>query len=506
MRAILFELFGKLTIIAVGFFAFVYAGDVGQSVQDKYGEQISLGFERAGEYLPTVAIESVSDANLVRARSALTDVPEIKAPEVVQIKPPVVPAECTKQGVGRDTVVLGDNLRLRIFESAAGGGAAPMEAGTAAKIAYERLDLSGVYEVGQDGAISVPLVGRIDVVGRGLGCIEPIVEHAAFEFLPGGIEVNASYVSRPSVIAQGDLSAPGRYEYVPGMTVEHLLTLAGATKPGVTKVASPNAPYLSARKSELERAVMGNLVKWYRVSAALEGKKSLRLNDAQLVAARDVLGSQRIDAEMLALSADIEARQGAMAQLAMETEKVALLLDQKRKHVDLVLWQVESMVNRYSLLLEQQRRGVVPMSRVAEVEVTKMQLERMLLEAQSDIIELQAREMEVASAVELQRLRDRQALAIELRNISEEADGLQGQLLAVNQQLGNEVDVDTVNTSYVSVTIDRVGPEETTRIKATPSTLILPGDVVTMAVKVRSTTEELASRADLGAQRPRARQ
>lgn len=490
MKGFFYGLVVKLSLIAVGFGAILAANGMRKDIEGVFGVAISSRIEVIEKRISRLFSDSADQEIAIATplSDPALDKPEVVAAAAAPVVPPTVPDACAQTNGGSDRVVIGDSIRLRFFETVDPGAAGATGAG---KIAYERLDLSGIYSVGQDGAISIPLIGRVDVLERAVGCLEPIVARAAFDFGSTDMRVSAAFATRPAVIAQGDLRAPGRYDYVPGMTVEQLLTIAGAPADGVTRVAATNEPYLSARKSELERALMGNLVKWHRVSAAMDGEQTLGLNDAQMVAAENVLGSQRMQAEFTALEADTRLRRAMLDGLEMEHKKIRRLIEEKQKHVNLVEWQVRKVVDQHARLIDLQERGIVKMATLGDVEAQRMAMERMLLETQTQLIELQSREIELASQIEIQKLRDQQALAMELRNISEEADGLKGQLIAVNSQLGVGGSVDGTET-YVAVIIDRVSARQAKRFEASPDTLILPGDVVTTKIRTREAKQELA--------------
>lgn len=488
MKKYIYGLTVKLLIISVGFGAILTADAIRQDDKPFLGASIS---EKVKPYLASLL--GRPQTTFVTADQS---VPKsmVPKPEIVPFTlgtPPVVPDKCKVASSGEDRVVIGDQMKLRFFETAAstkGNGAvgANQHAG---KIAFERLDLSGAYTVGQDGAVSVPLLGRINVVGQSLDCVERVLAHESYGFAPIETRVSAGFIARPAVIVQGDLQSPGRYDYAPGMTVEQLLAFAGAPILGARRAAVSNAPYLTARKSELERSMMSNLVKWQRIRAALDGEATLQLSDTQMTAAVDLLGSQRIDAELIALVTDIEAMNAAEIQLQIQLGKIGQLIDAKTKHLALIEEQVDVVRDRHSGFIKLQERGIIPMVKLTESEVLKMSMERMLVEAKSGIIELQTREVELGSEIELQRTRERRRLAMELRNITEEADGLQGQLHAVNDQL--DIGSDDVST-HIFVKIDRLGPKGSISFEASPDTRVLPGDTVRVVVATGPSQEWLA--------------
>jgi polysaccharide biosynthesis/export protein len=94
-------------------------------------------------------------------------------------------------------------------------------------VVYEQPGLTNIYEIDQSGAISVPLIG--DVPARG-GTADEVSARVRSKLA-------ASYLRDPDVtvevaeyrpfFALGEVGNPGRYAYVPGMTAETAIAVAG---------------------------------------------------------------------------------------------------------------------------------------------------------------------------------------------------------------------------------------------------------------------------------------
>ena len=133
-------------------------------------------------------------------------------------------AQCDTELKGIDVTVLGDRLALRFFEHSAMAAAPSADAPLRSEsIVFERLDLSGSHEVGTDGAVSLPAIGHVDVIGRTLPCVEALVSIAASERLRLSGSVSAAFALRPPVLVRGVVRAPGAHAYSPGLTVERVL-------------------------------------------------------------------------------------------------------------------------------------------------------------------------------------------------------------------------------------------------------------------------------------------
>src|SRR3954468_270890 len=97
---------------------------------------------------------------------------------------------------------------------------------------YQRMDVSGDYTLEQDGAISVPLLGRFQIEGR---AVDDVRDELALSFTnatgrTASIDIRIS--DRSPVYVVGAVKSPGAYKYVPGMIVLHAIALAGGLDRG----------------------------------------------------------------------------------------------------------------------------------------------------------------------------------------------------------------------------------------------------------------------------------
>lgn len=129
---------------------------------------------------------------------------------------------------------------------AVGGGGYQLGPGDRIKVTvFGHEDLSGELEISADGAISMPLIGRVIVVGRTSRDVEKaIVAKLKPDYLKNpqvGVEV-LNY--RPFYII-GEVKNPGSYPYVSGMRVVNAIALAG----GYTYRARDNRLMITRAKS-----------------------------------------------------------------------------------------------------------------------------------------------------------------------------------------------------------------------------------------------------------------
>ena len=121
--------------------------------------------------------------------------------------PPAAFHEATIQAYRVDS---GDRLRITVFEQAG---------------------LTGSYAIDQAGYLTFPLVGSIPARGKTL----PELEKAIAAKLRGGYlrdpDVTIEVDRYRSVFIMGEVGQAGQYSYVPGMTVQNAIDVAGGFTP-----------------------------------------------------------------------------------------------------------------------------------------------------------------------------------------------------------------------------------------------------------------------------------
>lgn len=104
----------------------------------------------------------------------------------------------------------GDRLRISVFEQAG---------------------LTGSYTVDQAGYVAFPLIGSVPSRGRTLSEMEAMIAQK----LRGGYlrdpDVTIEIDRYRSVFIMGEVGQSGQYSYVPGMTVQNAIAVAGGFSP-----------------------------------------------------------------------------------------------------------------------------------------------------------------------------------------------------------------------------------------------------------------------------------
>ncbi|MDH2379911.1 polysaccharide biosynthesis/export family protein [Bradyrhizobium sp. CER78] len=99
----------------------------------------------------------------------------------------------------------------------------------------QRPELSVPYTVQEDGTISVPLLGTIQVAGRSTQQVRTDLAESFDRLLGRKGVVNILSIERSPIYVLGPVKTPGSYKFVSGMTVLHAMALAGGLDRGTSE-------------------------------------------------------------------------------------------------------------------------------------------------------------------------------------------------------------------------------------------------------------------------------
>jgi polysaccharide export outer membrane protein len=92
---------------------------------------------------------------------------------------------------------------------------------------FEQDGLTGTYSVDQAGYISFPLVGAIAARGKTAQELEGVVAGELKQGFLRDPDVSIEIDQYRSFFILGEVGQPGQYAYVPGMTVQNAIAIAG---------------------------------------------------------------------------------------------------------------------------------------------------------------------------------------------------------------------------------------------------------------------------------------
>jgi polysaccharide export outer membrane protein len=92
---------------------------------------------------------------------------------------------------------------------------------------FDQKDLSNTYSVDQAGYIAFPLVGAVPARGRTLQELEGQIAAKLQQGFLRNPDVTIEIDRYRSIFVMGEVGQPGQYSYVPGMTVQNAIAVAG---------------------------------------------------------------------------------------------------------------------------------------------------------------------------------------------------------------------------------------------------------------------------------------
>ena len=366
--------------------------------------------------------------------------------------------------------------------------------------------LNDEFVVGADGALSLPLVGRVDVAGTGLSELQAIVAERLSDAmaLQAEPDVSIEVVQYRPFYVVGSVEAPGEYEWRPGLSVIQAVALAGGASLGSGDEEVGPGDLISRRTDVglLSSDEVGLLARRGRLIAERDGREEIPIPEALAEHPNSELASVALeqerailDARRDALRTQVEALQSLKRFLEGETTSLAA-------QVELLDRQVASVEGELADLERLVEQGLAVTSR-------QTALERSLLQTQSDRLTAETsllRARQELSRVDLSILERQSARAAdvltELRRTDAEIDKIRLRrnaallLLAEADGVGlPSAEEDAVVSTDVSIlrSVDGGAVE----IPATDTTPVEPGDTVKVDIVLPSLVP-MGPRASLG--------
>ncbi len=291
-------------------------------------------------------------------------------------------------------------------------------------LVYQREDLSGTHQIGDDGMISLPLLGRLPAADSTLHALEKSVAEA-IEHSTGRTEnVIIEILARRPIYIVGLVNNPGAYPFAADMTVLHTVALGGG-------LYRPD-----------ERA--GGLIGVSRESARL-GQSVLRLKQAlalhaRLQVERDAETVLEPPKQLVALEGEDGAQQYMTRQLPIMEKRAEARDTQASSQVkvaDLTKQEIKNLKEQVNLIADQ-----IKLAR-RELEAINKLKEKGLLR-RSDLFTIQR----VIANLEADRRNVQARIARTQRNLLENEE--RRQLLGINQKLALEQELNQAKFDIAS--------------------------------------------------------
>ncbi len=137
---------------------------------------------------------------------------------------------------------------------------------------YGQPSLTGLYPVDVDGNIGYPVVGNINVSGLTTPQISEKIAGSLSQHIPG-LTVTATINQYAPVFIVGDVKAPGKYEFRPGMVALQLMALGGGAGKGEAPAVTAGMQLISAQQeyADLQMQITTTNIRRVRLQAELNG-------------------------------------------------------------------------------------------------------------------------------------------------------------------------------------------------------------------------------------------
>jgi len=96
---------------------------------------------------------------------------------------------------------------------------------------FDQRDLSNTYSIDQAGYVAFPLIGQVAARGRTIQELEGQIAGQLQKGYLRNPDVSIEVDRYRSIFVMGEVGQPGQYTYVPGMTVQNAIALAGGYSP-----------------------------------------------------------------------------------------------------------------------------------------------------------------------------------------------------------------------------------------------------------------------------------
>jgi polysaccharide biosynthesis/export protein ExoF len=351
--------------------------------------------------------------------------------------------------------------------------------------------VSGDYSVSASGTVSLPFIGELPASGKTTADVASEIGLKMQRLFGLSDRPSASVeISqyRPVYMA-GAVQNPGEFPYAPGMTVLKALSVAGGLKRAETGQFARNFIQAQGDGSVLISNRNRLLVRRARILAEINSKPAIEITDdlkkipdiKQLVESETALmNSQRTNLKVtLSSLADLKTLLTAQIEALgkkMETQTRQLaMVEEDRDKVNSLSEQGLALSSR-RLAVEQQ---------VSDLQSGLLDIDTATLKAKQDLNKAQQEETTTRNGWDArlaQELQDTEAQLEERALKLSTSRSLMDEALLQSAESAASKDGDATSNVVYSIVRDKDG--KPTEIAATENTVVLPGDVVKVTVKL----------------------
>lgn len=382
---------------------------------------------------------------------------------------------------------------LCLFTSISAQSATIVEKGDVLRIAVEDgEDMTREATVDIDGAITLPQIGTLVIVGTSLSGVRKAIEDRLVE---GDIirspSVTVEFASYRPFYVNGSVTEPGAFPFTPGLVVRQALALAGGLSVDSEdySLSDVAAESIGLRSLERQRAEVDSRIA--RLNAELARRTTLDGDDMLTGTPEPGSPTGRIGSEIRAIDADIledrvsnwSARQSHLAALRDLIDFELGVLDEQlgyqKSERELQKGQVANARSLYE-------RGLLTLPNLQNLEREASRLTRDLLESEAFAARARQSKATVRYELESTDAEWRNAVREDLRNALREKQQIEDEIALSSIRLalvGIEINGAEISSpGQPKVVIHRLVGHDSETFDATMVTEVFPGDVLDVAV------------------------
>jgi polysaccharide export outer membrane protein len=367
---------------------------------------------------------------------------------------------------------------------------------------YKRWDaLSGELVVASDGTVSVPVLGKVDALAMtpealAADIAKRLKAKLGLVTIP---DATVEILAYPPIYVVGAVTTPGEYGFKPGLTILQALALAGGNLRSVDTELSGDRLKLVGELKGLSDDIYRTTGRIARLQAEFSRSPTITFPDELMSASSDSIAKEIMEQEKIIFDARANARTRQATSLSELSKLIGTEIDvlkTKTEDLDKSIGMAETELEGVRGLVE---KGVATVSRRSD-------LERNVFSLRSDRLDqltatMRARQNQNEADRSLSGLDDemRTEVAKELQSEQASLDRMRLQQ-ATSQRLLEALDRNALLNSSGSAadepvliySIVRRENGEAREIDATETTILMPDDVVKVAVKSRPALSEPA--------------
>lgn len=385
---------------------------------------------------------------------------------------------------GNPPLGIGDKLKIAFYETIDLGagkqnGRDGAEPRGPLRTYYQRMDLGGDYTVEQDGAISIPLLGRFPVEGRNLDDVRADLAVSFTTVIGRSANLDVRILDRSPIYVVGRAKNPGAYKYVPGMIVLQAIALAGGLDRGEGSVSG-----MIEGTREMERLRSASvqikqlLARRARLEAERDGISTLPIPVQLTSSAGERTTRTFLATENAILRAEQARRRQQEKEIASRVAAARKEVEARKRKIDQVDAQRNLRTERLDDLQKLKDRGLVSSNTV--------------LTLRSELADIEGNRQDYLVAVLQAETRLAEAEGASVRLASENTANLANAIAAVDREITATQETMTSSSILATVLnrsnsgglraesfeIVRQSKEGAMTLQATETSLLMPGDVL----------------------------